>query len=194
MIEHNVPDWYIDSCKKIKYMFPKAHAAAYVTDAIVIGWYKIYYPLEFYAAFFTAAPAGFDSEIVMKGPKNVVNEIKALEEKGIERTQKESSTLDTLLMVNEFYCRGLSFLPISIEKSSAKAYIPENGKVRLPFSSLPGLGDTAADKIIEARETNDIYSVEDLKFMAKLSKTVIDTLEKCGAFEGMSKTNQITMF
>jgi len=194
MVDHGVPGWYIDSCKKIKYMFPKAHAAAYVTDAIVIGWYKIYYPLEFYAAFFTAAPAGFDSEIVMNGQKNVVSEIKMLEEKGLERTQKESSTLDTLLMVNEFYCRGLSFLPISIEKSSAKAYVPENGKVRLPFASLPGLGDTAADKIIEARETNDIYSVEDLKHMAKLSKTVIDTLEKSGALDGMAKTNQLTMF
>lgn len=194
MIEHGVPDWYIDSCKKIKYMFPKAHAAAYVTDAMIIGWYKVYYPLEFYAAFFTAAPSGFDSEIVMGGRSKVVQTITEIEKKGVERTQKEASMLDTLLLVNECYCRGLSFLPVSIEKSSAKAYIPESGKIRLPFASLPGLGDTAAEKIVEVRDKGNIYSIEDLKHAAKLSKTVVEILEKSGALDGLSKTNQLSMF
>lgn len=194
MIEHGVPDWYILSCKKIKYMFPKAHAAAYVTDAIVIGWYKVHYPLEFYAAFFTAAPAGFDSEIVMGGRGKVVQAIKEIEEKGMDKTQKEASMLDTLLMVNECYSRGYSFLPVNIEKSSAKAFIPESGKIRLPFGSLPGLGDTAAEKMVEVRQKGNIYSIEDLKHAAKLSKTVIEILERNGVLAGLSKTNQISMF
>jgi DNA polymerase-3 subunit alpha (Gram-positive type) len=113
MIEAGVPDWYIGSCKKIKYMFPKAHAAAYVMSAIRLGWYKVHMPLTFYAAFFTAAPGGFDAEIAMSGKSGVTRVMKEIQDKGTEATQKEASLLSTLNLVNECYARGILFLPVN---------------------------------------------------------------------------------
>jgi len=194
MKAHDVPDWYIDSCKKIKYMFPKAHAAAYVMSAIRLGWYKVHMPLVFYAAFFTAAPGGFDAEIVMSGKSGVVRVMKEIAEKGNEATQKETSMVSTLNLVNECYARGIRFLPVNFEKSHAFAYVPENGKIRLPFNSLAGVGESAAQAIADARDAGDIFSIEDLRLKAKLTKAVIEILQKNGALEGLSETNQITFF
>ncbi len=196
MKEHGVPDWYIDSCKKIKYMFPKAHAAAYVTDALRLGWYKIYYPLEFYAAYFTAAPDGFDSEIVIQGRDHVNKTLADLQKQSREAplSQKEAGTMDALQLVAEYYARGLEFLPVSFVKSDSKKFLPESGKIRLPFSSLPGLGENAAEKIKAARENCVIDSIEDLKQNAKLSKSVIEILDRNGALKGMAESNQISMF
>lgn len=194
MTEHGVPDWYISSCKKIKYMFPKAHAAAYVMSAIRLGWYKIYYPMEFYAAFFTVAPGGFDAEIVMGGKPSVVRTIQEIEKKGTDATQKEAETHAIMLLVKEFLDRGLQFLPIDLNKSDASAFLPENGKVRLPFLSISGLGETAAQNIIDARKEAEIFSVEDLRIRAKLSKSVIDILRKNGVLDTLSETDQLTMF
>ncbi len=194
MIEHGVPEWYIDSCKKIKYMFPKAHAAAYVMDALRLAWYKIYYPIVFYAAYFTAAPSGFDAEIVMGGKDKVAAVIKEYTRPGAELSQKEADTLDALNLVNECYQRGYSFLPVDFHKSDAHKYVPENGKIRLPFDSLSGVGSAAAESIVAARERCEIFSIDDLKRESGMSKSVQEILERCGALDGLARTNQLTMF
>lgn len=194
MREHNVPEWYIESLQKIRYMFPKAHASAYVIDALRLGWYKIYYPMEFYAAYFTAAPDGFDSEVVMSGRANVFQTLKDLTKPGAQISQKDAQLADALQLVNEYYARGGQFLPVSLKKSHAKKFLPENGKIRLPFASLPGLGETAAESLMAARDNNDIYSIDDLRKHAKVSKTVVDMLQRNGALEGLTETNQMTLF
>ncbi len=194
MLAHGVPEWYIWSCKKIKYMFPKAHAAAYVMSAIRLAWYKIYYPMEFYAAFLTVAPGGFDAEIVVRGYEGVNASIKELEGKGNEATAKDNETCQTLYMVREALARGVKFLGVDLHKSDARAFLPENGRIRMPLNSLPGLGDTAADKIVEAREAFDIDSVEELRRRTGISKAVIEILRNNGVLDGMSETNQITFF
>ncbi len=194
MREHDVPDWYIGSCKKIKYMFPKAHAAAYVMSAIRLAWYKIYYPMEFYAAFLTVAPGGFDAEIVGGGYTAVSRAIKEIEEKGKEATAKDNETASTLQLVREALARKVQFLNVDLMKSDATAFLPENGKIRMPFNSLPGLGETAAEKIIEARNKYNIYSVEDLRERTGISKSVIEILRRNHVLDGLSETNQFTLF
>ncbi len=195
MTAHGVPDWYIRSCKKIKYMFPKAHAAAYVMSAIRLGWYKIHLPVVFYAAMFTVAPNGFDAEIVMQGKKAVENYIKDIERRGREASAKEQSSVSTFQLVMEAYARGIRFLPIDINKSEAHCYRPEgtNG-IRLPFSSLGGLGETAAENIESARSEEPFFSVEDLQLRAKLTKSVIETMRRNGILNGISETAQISLF
>ncbi len=194
MLEHGVPDWYIWSCKRIKYMFPKAHAAAYDMSAIRLGWYKIYYPMEFYAAFLTVAPGGFDAEIVGRGYNGVNAAIKEIEDKGNEATAKDNDTLTTLYLVREAMARGVVFLNVDLEKSDAKAFLPEDGKIRMPFNSLPGLGDGAADKIIDVRERDKIYSIEDLRLKTGISKTVIEILRRNHVLDKLSETNQFSFF
>ncbi len=194
MLAHGVPEWYIWSCKKIKYMFPKAHAAAYDMSAIRLGWYKIYYPMEFYAAFLSVAPGGFDAEIVMRGYSGVGAAIKEIEDKGMEATAKEGETCQTLYMVREAMARGVRFLPIDLKKSDAKAFLPENGAIRMPFNSLSGLGDAAAEKIVEARDNNNIYSIEELRELSGISKSVIETLRRNRVLDGLTETNQFSFF
>ena len=194
MLENDVPQWYIDSLQKIRYMFPKAHAAAYVIDAIRLMWYKIYYPVAFYAAYFSAAPDGFDGEIVMGGKEHVKEVLTDLNRRKNEISQKEADVADALMLVNEYYQRGYEFLPVDVRKSHATKYLPENGKIRLPFTSLPGLGQTAAENIMAARDAHEIYSIEQLQNDAKMSKTVLEILDRNGALRGISKTNQLSLF
>ncbi|MBQ8248978.1 MAG: PolC-type DNA polymerase III [Clostridia bacterium] len=194
MREHGVPDWYIASCKKIKYMFPKAHAAAYVMSAIRLGWYKIYYPLEFYAAFLTVAPKGFDAEIAMSGRTGIKAVMEEIRKKGTEATQKEKEIVDTFQMVTEMYARGFKFLPVDLFKSEAFAFKPEDGKIRMPFTALGGLGESAALKIVEVRDRENLLSIEELQTKAGLSKAVIDLLRKNGAFGSLTETNQLSFF
>ena len=194
MLSHGVPEWYIESCKKIKYMFPKAHAAAYVMSAIRLVWYKIYYPMEFYAAFLTVAPGGFDGEIVGRGYAGVNEAIKELEEKGNEATQKDNEQLSTLYLVREAMARGVKFLDVDLEKSDAFAFLPEDGKIRMPFNSLPGLGDTAAEKIVEARQSYDLYSIEELRLRTGISKTVVEILRRNRVLDKLTETNQFSFF
>lgn len=195
MRAHNVPEWYIGSCKKIKYMFPKAHAAAYVMSAIRLGWYKIYMPTVFYAAMFTVAPNGFDAEIVMRGKKYVENYIKDIEKRGKEATPKEQSSVSTFQLVMEAYARGIKFLPIDINISDARCYRPEGDKaIRLPFSALGGLGENAAEHIVEARTAEPFFSIEDLQVRAKLNKSVIENMRRNGVLDHLTETDQISMF
>ncbi|MFA5561678.1 MAG: PolC-type DNA polymerase III [Eubacteriales bacterium] len=189
-----VPDWYIASCKKIKYMFPKAHAAAYIMSAIRLGWYKIHYPMAFYAAYLTVAPGGFDGEIVMQGRARVREVMSEIEKKGNDATQKEADQLVTMQLVLECMARGVRFLPVDLYLSDASAFLPEDGKIRMPLNSLSGLGDTAAQKIVQARESGEIFSVEELRERAGLSRTVIDVLRKNGVLRNLSETNQISFF
>lgn len=196
MRAHDVPDWYIGSCKKIKYMFPKAHAAAYNMSAIRLAWFKIHRPLEFYAAFFTVAPGGFDASIVLRGRKGVKEEMAEIDRKTREKTAtaKDADTLTTLQLVDESMARGIQYLPIHLYRSGSREFLPENGKIRMPFNSLPGLGDAAAEKIVAARADGEFFSREDLQQRAGLSKSIIQLLADNKVLDGLSDTNQITLF
>ena len=194
MIAAGVPDWYIDSCKKIKYMFPKAHAAAYVIDALRLGWYKIYYPKEFYAAYFTASPGGVEASVVCGGRQAVKAKMDEIAAMGKDATAKDNETFGALQLVNEAMVRGIRFLPVDLKQSHAKKFLPQEEGIRLPFNSIGGLGDTAAENIMRAMKEEDIFSVEDLRIAAKLSKTVVEVLDANGVFKGMSMTNQLSFF
>lgn len=195
MREVGVPDWYIASCKKIKYMFPKAHAAAYDMSAIRLGWYKVHIPLAFYCAMFTVQPLGFDGALVMKGKKAVEFHIKDIEARSQKNdaSPKEVQSLPVLQLVNEAYARGIGFLPVDLEKSTADEYVPENGKIRLPFASLAGLGENAAANIASARNEEPFFSIEDLKTRAKLTSAVVDILRQNHVLDGVNETDQMTM-
>jgi DNA polymerase-3 subunit alpha (Gram-positive type) len=196
MLAHGVPEWYIWSCKRIKYMFPKAHAAAYDMSAIRLGWYKIYYPMEFYAAFLTVAPAGFDGEIAIGGYKGVNTAIGVLEKKieEGEASAKDKEQLTTFYLVREAMARGVQFLGVNLKKSHATAFLPEDGKIRMPFNSLPGLGDTAAQKIVEVRDKQEIHSIEELRLKTGISKAVIEILRRNHVLDDLTETNQLTLF
>lgn len=195
MRAHNVPEWYIGSCKKIKYMFPKAHAAAYVMSAIRLGWYKVHMPLAFYGAMFTVAPKGFDAEIVLKGKSFVHNTIKDIEKRGHEgaASQKELEMVSSLQLANECYARNIKFLKVDLNKSDAFAFCPENGGIRLPFIALNGLGENAALNIVKARDEEPFFSIEDMQIRSGVTKSVIEILRRNGVLDNLSETDQLTI-
>ncbi len=189
-----VPEWYIESCGKIKYMFPKAHAAAYVTAAIRVGWYKVYKPIEFYCAYFTARPEDVDVETVLKGQGAVKNYIRNIKLKGKEATKKELDVFENMLIFNEMFERGLEVLPIDLHKSHSRKYLVEDGKMRLPFGALGGVGEKAADALYEAAQSGNYLSKEEFQTMAGVSKTIIQTLSDMGVLDELPDTNQMTLF
>ena len=189
-----VPEWYIQSCYKIKYMFPKAHAAAYVISALRLAWYKVYKPLEFYCAYFTARPEDVDVPTIIKGREAVKRYLREIKAKGKEATKKELDVYNNMLIFNEMMARGIEVLPIDLNKSHAMKYVPEDGKMRLPFGALSGVGEKAAYSIYEAAQKGDFVSREDFAVEAGVSKTIIKDLADLGAMDGLPDTNQISMF
>ncbi|MCL1792511.1 MAG: PolC-type DNA polymerase III [Oscillospiraceae bacterium] len=196
MRENDVPEWYIDSCKKIKYMFPKAHASAYIIAAMRLGWFKVYKPLEFYASYFTVQPEGFDAELALSDVGNIKSYVEEIEKKGIEAKQKENEVMTTMQLVLEMYARNLKFLPVDIYKSESFEYKIENGKIRLPFSSISGVGETAAENLAAARESSkgEIFSIEEIGKKAKLTKNVVEILKRNNVFGDIPETDQISLF
>ncbi len=195
MKAHDVPKWYIDSCMQIKYMFPKAHAAAYMISTLKFGWYKVYKPLEYYAAYFTVRGEDFDSTVILKGKDFVKRRIEEIEKMGKDASVKDSATHATLQIVNEMLERGVELLPIDIHKSSAYKFLVEDGKLRLPLSTLPGIGVTAAKSIEEAgKKYEKFISIEDFQDKSGVTKVVVEQLEALGALDGIPKSSQMTFF
>lgn len=195
MKEHGVEQWYIDSCMKIKYMFPKAHAAAYVSAALRLGWYKIYYPLEYYAAYMTVRGGEIDAEAVIKGRDAVLSRMMDIKAKGKDAAPKETNMYPGLQVVNEMMARGYEFLPVDIYKSDAKVYKIEDGKIRMPFSALSGVGENAAVGLAEAAKDGEQFvSIDDYAAKSGASSAVIDALRSVGALEGMPESRQMSLF
>lgn len=194
MRSHGVPEWYIGSCYKIKYMFPKAHAAAYVISALRLAWYKVYRPVEFYCAYFTARPEDIDVPAIVQGKEAVRRSIRDIKAKGKDATDKELASYNNLLIFNEMMLRGIEVLPIDIRKSHAMKFLPEGGKIRLPFGALKGCGKKAAYSIYEAAQRGNFVSIEDFQIEAGVSKTIIQNLSELGAMNELPDTNQISMF
>ena len=196
MVAAGVPDWYIGSCKKIKYLFPKAHAVAYVMMAFRIAWFKVYHPLAFYAAYFyrRSQKGGFDAVLMTNGMDTVMANIEAIDNNE-NATDKDQDLLTTLEVVYEFYLRGLDFLPIDIYKSHATKFLIEDGKLRPPFVSISGLGENAAISLMEGREGKEFLSVEEVAAACpKVSKTHIQMLKEAGAFGTLPDTSQVSLF
>ncbi|HBI85701.1 MAG TPA: PolC-type DNA polymerase III [Ruminococcus sp.] len=192
--DHNVPDWYIESCLKIKYMFPKAHAAAYVTAAIKLGWFKLYKPLEYYATYFSVRGGDFDAALASQGIDAVRGKIRELNAKGKERSKKENDLLDILKIVNEMMARGYFFLPVDLRKSHAVDYLIEDGKLRIPFGAIDGIGTKAAEKLYETAQNGDFISVDEFQQLSGASKATIDALDALGALGDLPKSNQLSLF
>ena len=194
MRAHNVPEWYIDSCMKIKYMFPKAHAAAYMISALRLGWYKVYEPTAFYAAYFSARGEDFDAKTALQGVSAVRNKISETEAKGKEAGNKEQKVADVLKIVNEMLSRGVKLLPVDIYKSAATAYKVENNMIRLPFNSIDGVGDAAAEALANEAKNGQFYSWDDIQARTGVSKTVMASLEELGALDNVPKSMQMSFF
>jgi len=192
MKEAGVPGWYIESCKKIKYMFPKAHAAAYVMMAFRIAWFKVYYPEAFYVTYFTVRADEFDADIISKGRDRIRYAIDELERKGNDVTQKEKNILTILEVANEMYARGFNCLPVDLYESAPTNFKITDEGILPPLTALQGLGGTAAKNIAEARKSGRFLSIDDMKIRAGISKSVIEIMENHGCLKGMEQSNQLS--
>lgn len=196
MRAHNVPEWYIDSCMKIKYMFPKAHAAAYMISTLRLGWYKVHRPIEYYAAYFTVRSENLDGAVAMKGHQAVRDKMNIIKQKQSvhEASAKDEAEYQTLQIVNEMMARKIEFLPVDIYKSEASMFKVEDGKIRLPFSSLPGVGEAAAISLADTGKSTEYLSIEDMQVKSKVTKAVIETLKEVGVLAGLPESSQMSLF
>lgn len=194
MRENNVPEWYIESCKKIKYMFPKAHAAAYVMMAFRIAWFKVHIPLAYYAAFFSIRAKAFDAEWMIFGKEKVKAKMKEIEMMGNQAAPKDKDLYDDLELVLEMYERGFKFLPIDLYKSHATKFIVEEEGLRPALSSIGGMGTVAAEGIYKAAQEKPFSSIEDLKKRAKVGNSAVELLKKFGCLNGLPESDQLCFF
>jgi len=194
MVNNNVPGWFIDSCKKIKYMFPKAHAVAYVVMSLRIAYCKVHHPREYYAAFFTIKAGDFDASYVMEGPAKVKQTIEQLEAIGPRMSNTEKDLLAVLELVMEMFERGIGFLPVDLKKSRAKKFVVEGDRIRLPFISIPKLGEKAAEALEYEAAREEFFSVEELKRRYKISQAVVDMMGEMGCLGGLPAKAQLSMF
>ena len=192
MKEHNVADWYIESCRRIKYMFPKGHAVAYVMMAMRIAYFKVHYPLAFYAAYLSRKAEDFDFDI-MGNPESAKNHLEVLS-KEPKLDVKKKAEMAICEIIVEMYARGFQFLPIDIYKSGGTKFTIEDGKIRIPLIGLSGLGGAVIDNILKERELDKFLSYEDLKRRTKVSQTIVEKLKSINAVDSLSETNQISLF
>ncbi len=193
MRENGVPEWYIKSCKTIKYMFPKAHAAAYVTMAFRIAYFKVHYPIAFYITYFTVRGGDFDAQLMIHGKEKVMAAMKEIAAKP-DATQKDKNVVTILEVCNEMYARGINFLPIDLYKSHANKFMEEDGAIRPPLNAIMGLSDAVAEGIINARADGEFISVEDLMKRAKLGKSMIEKLKEYEVLKDLPDTSQVSLF
>ena len=195
MQEANIPDWYIDSCGKIKYMFPKAHAAAYVISAFRIAWYKVHMPVYFYASWFTSKATDVDVNVMIQGYDAIKNKIIEIQNKGYDATNKEMGQLESLKVALEASARGIKFVPIKLYDSDATTWgVKDENSIYPPFSSIDGLGDTVAKNIVNERNKGKYISIEDVQVRAKVSQTLIDKMKIMGIFDDMPESSQLSLF
>ncbi|NLZ83198.1 MAG: PolC-type DNA polymerase III [Clostridiales bacterium] len=193
MVEAGVPDWYIWSCKRIKYMFPKAHAAAYVMMAFRIAYFKVYYPLAYYAAFYSIRASAFNYELMCIGRQRLEEHMADYKRRSNELTKKEQDTYRDMRIVQEMYARGFEFLPLDVYRAKAHHFQIIDGKLMPSFSSLDGLGDKAADAVVEASKQGKFLSRDDFKIRSKVSSTVVDNMAKLGLLEDLPLSNQMSI-
>ena len=196
MRDHDVPEWYIDSCRKIQYMFPKAHAAAYIIASLRLAWFKVYKPLEYYCAYLTVRGGDVDAESMSKGKEAVKTLLQMIRNKGKEASNAEKDKETIMMIVYEAMVRGIEFLPIDIYKSTAHSYEPEDGKIRMPFSALGGVGDAAAEQLAKAKDDGGpaFSSIEDFEVRSGAGRSTVAVLKACGAFGDLPDSDQISLF
>ncbi len=194
MKAHDVPDWYIDSCKKIKYMFPKAHAAAYVMMGWRIAYCKIYYPLAYYAAFFSIRATAFSYELMCQGKEKLEYFMDDYEKRKDTLSKKEQDTYRDMKIVQEMYARGFEFVPIDLYKANAHTFQIMEDKLMPALDTIEGLGDRAADAVVLAAEEGEFLSKDDFRNRTKVSKTVIDLMDDLGLFGDLPDSNQMSLF
>ena len=194
MIDHNVPDWYIWSCEKIKYMFPKAHAAAYVMMAWRIAYCKIHYPLAYYGAFFSIRAKAFSYEIMCQGQKHLESVMVDYKKRQDTLSNKEKDAMGDMRIVQEMYARGFEFEPIDIFRAQSRSFQIVDGKLMPSLNSIDGLGEKAADAIVEAAKDGPFLSKDDFRQRTKVSKTIIDLMDSLGLLGDLPESNQISIF
>ena len=195
MEKAGIESWFIESCGKIKYMFPKAHAAAYVISAFRIAWYKVHMPVYFYASWLTSKATDVDVVTMVKGYDAIKSKIIEIQEKGYDATNKEMGQLESLKVCLEASARGIKFLMVDLNHSNSTVWgVKDEKTIYSPFSSIEGLGDTVAKKIVEEREKREFLSIEEVQHRAKVSTTLIDKMKMLGIFSGMEESNQLSLF
>lgn len=194
MKEQGVPDWYIGSCKKIKYMFPKAHAAAYVMMAWRIAYCKINYPLAYYAAYFSIRASAFSYEIMCQGRAHLESVMADYKRRSDELSKKEQDTQKDMKIVQEMYARGFEFVPIDIFTANSRLFQIVDGKLMPSLNSIDGLGERAADAIVEAAKDGPFLSKDDFRQRTKVSKTILDLMSELGLLGNLPESNQISLF
>ncbi|WP_018392384.1 PolC-type DNA polymerase III [Bacillus sp. 37MA] len=194
MRKNEVPEWYIDSCKKIKYMFPKAHAAAYVLMAVRIAYFKVHLPLLYYAAYFTVRAEDFEIDVMSRGSAAIKALLQEINSKGLDASPKEKNLMTVLELALEMVERGFTFQKVDLYRSSADEFIIDGGSLIPPFNAIPGLGTNAAKNIVAARADSEFLSKEDLQQRGKVSKTIMEYLEKMGCLDALPDQNQLSLF